>query len=104
MDTKIFNIIPGSGEVTILLYGDIGDGGKVESGRVVSELLALQRTYSRIDVRINSNSGDVFSGIAIYNALKTSSANITIYNIDGIAAGIAAIIARLLVFIYVVVN
>ena len=30
MDTKIFNIIPGSGEVTILLYGDIGDGGKVE--------------------------------------------------------------------------
>ena len=78
MDTKIFNIIPGRGEVTILLYGDIGDGGKVESGRVVSELLALQRTYSRIDVRINSNGGDVFSGIAIYNALKTSSADITI--------------------------
>lgn len=92
MDTKIFNIIPGSGEVTILLYGDIGDGGKVESGRVVSELLALQRTYSRIDVRINSNGGDVFSGIAIYNALKTSSADITIY-IDGVAASIAAIIA-----------
>ena len=92
MDAKFFNIIPGSGEVTILLYGDVGDGHKVESGRVVSELLALQTKYKKIDVRINSNGGDVFSGIAIYNALKTSTANITIY-IDGVAASIAAIIA-----------
>lgn len=92
MGTKFFNIIPGRGEVTILLYGDIGDGHKVESGRVVSELLALQSNYNKIDVRINSNGGDVFSGIAIYNALKTSTANITIY-IDGVAASIAAIIA-----------
>lgn len=92
MDAKFFNIIPGSGEVTILLYGDVGDGHKVESGRVVSELLALQTKYKKIDVRINSNGGDVFSGIAIYNAFKTSTANITIY-IDGVAASIAAIIA-----------
>ncbi len=92
MDTRFFNIIPGSGEVTVLLYGDIGDGHKVESGRVVSELLALQSKYKKIDVRINSNGGDVFSGIAIYNTLKTSSADITIY-IDGVAASIAAIIA-----------
>lgn len=92
MNRKFFNIIHGSGEVTILLYGDIGDGSKVESGRVVSELLSLQKTYTKIDVRINSNGGDVFSGIAIYNALKTSSADITIY-IDGVAASMAAVIA-----------
>ena len=55
MDTKIFNIIPGSGEVTILLYGDIGDGGKVESGRVVGELLALQRTYNASKVLFSSS-------------------------------------------------
>ena len=89
---KFFNIIPGEGEVAILLYGDVGDGQRVDSGRVVAELMALQSQYSRIDVRINSRGGDVFSGIAIYNALRTSKADITVY-IDGVAASIAGIIA-----------
>lgn len=89
---KFFNIIPGDGEVAILLYGDVGDGQRVDSGRVVAELMALQTQYSKIDVRINSRGGDVFSGIAIYNALRTSKADITVY-IDGVAASIAGIIA-----------
>lgn len=89
---KIFDTIPGNGEVAILLYGDVGEGQKVESGRVVSELMELQARYSKIDVRINSNGGDVFSGIAIYNALRTSRADITIY-VDGVAASIAGVIA-----------
>lgn len=91
-EMKFFNTIPGDGEVAILLYGDVGDGQKVDSGRVVSELMALQAQYDKIDVRINSNGGDVFSGIAIYNALRTSKADITIY-VDGVAASIAGIIA-----------
>lgn len=89
---KFFNIIPGEGEVAILLYGDVGDGQRVDSGRVVAELMALQAQYSKIDVRINSRGGDVFNGIAIYNALRTSKADITVY-IDGVAASIAGIIA-----------
>ena len=89
---NFFNIIPGEGEVAILLYGDVGDGQRVDSGRVVAELMALQSQYSKIDVRINSRGGDVFSGIAIYNALRTSKADITVY-IDGVAASIAGIIA-----------
>ena len=89
---KFFNIIPGEGRATLLLYGDIGDGSRVESGRIVSELLALQSQYGKIDVRINSRGGDVFSGIAIYNALRRSDSDITIY-IDGVAASMAAIIA-----------
>ena len=89
---KFFNIIPSDGEVAILLYGDVGDGQRVDSGRVVAELMALQSQYSKIDVRINSRGGDVFSGIAIYNALRTSKADITVY-IDGVAASIAGIIA-----------
>ena len=89
---KFFNIIPGDGEVAILLYGDVGDGQRVDSGRVVAELMALQSQYSKIDVRINSRGGDVFNGIAIYNALRTSKADITVY-IDGVAASIAGIIA-----------
>ena len=39
---KFFNTIPGDGEVAILLYGDVGDGQKVDSGRVVSELMGDQ--------------------------------------------------------------
>lgn len=92
MSSNFFNIIPGNGTVAILLYGEVGNDQPVDSGRVVSELLALQSQYDKIDVRINSNGGDVFSGIAIYNALRTSTADINIY-VDGVAASIAAIIA-----------
>lgn len=89
---KFFNTIPGDGEVAILLYGDVGDGQKVDSSRVVAELMDLQLRYKKIDVRINSNGGDVFSGIAIYEALRTCKAEVTIY-VDGVAASIAGIIA-----------
>lgn len=92
MKTKIFNIIPEDKRATILLYGDIGEGERVESGRIVSELLALQSEYEKIDIRINSRGGDVFSGMAIHNALRQSKSDITIY-VDGVAASIAAIIA-----------
>lgn len=92
MKVNFLNIIPGEDSATLLLYGDIGDGYKVESGRIVSELIALQSQYDKIDVRINSRGGDVFSGMAIYNALRQSKSKITIY-IDGVAASIAAIIA-----------
>lgn len=92
MKKKFFNIIPGEGRATLLLYGDIGDDDRVDSGRIVSELISLQSQYDRIDVRINSRGGDVFSGMAIYNTLRQSKSDITIY-IDGVAASIAAIIA-----------
>lgn len=92
MKARFFNIIPGEGSATLLLYGDIGDGDKVESGRIVSELISLQSQYGKIDVRINSRGGDVFSGMAIYNALRQSRSDITIF-IDGVAASMAAIIA-----------
>ena len=93
MNKKFFNIIPSEGgQVAILLYGDVGDGQRVDSGLVVAELMSLQAMYDKIDVRINSCGGDVFSGMAIYTALRNSKADITIY-IDGVAASIAAVIA-----------
>ena len=92
MQKQFFNTIPSGGEVAILLYGDVGDGQRVDSARVVSELMALQAQYNKIDVRINSCGGDVFSGMAIYTALRNSKADITIY-IDGVAASIAGVIA-----------
>lgn len=92
MKTKFFNIIPGPDTVAILLYGDVGERMEVDSARVVNELLELQEQYKHIDVRINSRGGDVFCGMAIYNALCQSTSDITIY-IDGVAASIAGIIA-----------
>lgn len=87
---KIFNIIPENGGCCLLLYGEIG--GEVRSGDVMRELLEAERTYGRIDVRINSVGGEVYTGIAIFNALRQSKADIHIY-IDGIAASMASAIA-----------
>ena len=51
-----------------------------------------RKLTGKVDVRINSNGGEVYSGIAIFNALKNSKADITIY-VDGIAASMASVIA-----------
>jgi|GEM_PF-4513028 len=50
-------------------------------------------TAPRIRVEINSPGGDVFDGIAIYNALRTHPAHVTT-RVDGIAASIASVIAQ----------
>lgn len=94
MRKYFFNIIPGDADnaACILLYGDIGKGQEVDAAAVVEELISLQKQYVKIDVRINSYGGDVFAGIAICNAIRTSDAEINIY-IDGIAASIASVIA-----------
>lgn len=90
---RFFNIQTAqNGDSTIFLYGDIGDGYEVRSGQIASELLEAEKRSGRINVRINSNGGDVYSGIAIFNALKNSKAEIHIY-IDGIAASMASVIA-----------
>lgn len=91
--TTLFNVLASpTGEASIILYGEIGGWAEVSSARVVTELLDLARTYKRIDVRINSVGGEVYEGLAIYQALRDCPADITIY-IDGIAASMAAIIA-----------
>lgn len=92
MKRKFFNVIPGKGTACILLYGPIGTHERVDASDVVAELLSLQEQYGSIDVRINSYGGEVFSGIAICNALRNSTSDINIY-IDGIAASIASVIA-----------
>lgn len=92
MKQEFKNIIKVDGKTIIMLYGEVGEGCSVDSNRVVSELFAIENQGCKIEVRINSQGGDVFSGMAIYNALKQSKSDIKIY-IDGVAASIAAIIA-----------
>ena len=93
---NVFNIIANQDprSCTILLYGVIGDD--FESGIHAADILAQIReaeaAYDRIDLRINSVGGQVDTGIAIFNALKESKADITIY-IDCLAASTASFIA-----------
>ena len=91
---KFFNIqTDEGGTVTLFLYGDIGDyGGDIQSGRVARELLEAEKRGRRVNIRINSNGGEVYCGIAIYNAVKNSKADVHIY-VDGIAASMASVIA-----------
>mgnify|MGYP002656739609 FL=1 len=92
MKQKFRNIIKGDGKAIIMLYGEVGEGRSVDSNRVVSELFALSDQGCKIEVRINSQGGDVFSGMAIYNGRLRQLCLRDRY-IDGVAASIAGIIA-----------
>ncbi len=90
--TRFFNLIPGQGSCCILLYGEIGSYETIKSADIVRELIEAEAAYKDIDIKINSLGGEVYAGIAIFNAFRNSKANITIY-IDGVAASIASVIA-----------
>lgn len=87
------NYIPaGNGKVSILLYGNIGEGEKADPEKVVSELLQVSGSNEKIEIHINSRGGDVFSGMSIFNTLKGIDKDIVLI-IDGLAASIAGVIA-----------
>ena len=93
MKTKFFNrFVPGDGRCTVYLYGEIGEDRPVNSADIVLDLADAARQYGRVDIRINSIGGDVYSGIAIFNAIAQSKADIHIF-IDGLAASMASAIA-----------
>jgi len=77
-------------EAEIYIYDEIGFWG-VTARQFVSDLQALGNV-THISLHINSPGGDVFEGIAIFNALKHHGAAITVH-IDGIAASMASVIA-----------
>lgn len=79
-----------NGEADIFIYEEIGYWG-VTAKQFVNDLKALGEV-SHINLHINSPGGDVFDGIAIFNALKNHGAAITVH-IDGLAASMASVIA-----------
>jgi ATP-dependent Clp endopeptidase proteolytic subunit ClpP len=77
----------------ILIYDEIGRnfwGKGIAAEDLVKELSALD--VKAIDVRINSVGGQVFEGLAIFNALDRHPATVTTH-VDGMAASIASIVA-----------
>nr|WP_252402367.1 ClpP-like prohead protease/major capsid protein fusion protein [Escherichia coli] len=77
-------------DADIYIYDEIGFWG-VTAKQFVSELNALG-DITHINLHINSPGGDVFEGIAIFNALNSHGASITVY-VDGVAASMASVIA-----------
>ena len=83
-----------AGEAEILIYGVIGDSWWEESitaKRFVTDFKELEKTCSRINIRINSPGGSVFDGLAIFNVIHSSRADVHTYN-DGLAASMGAVI------------
>ena len=81
------------GHAEIFIYGEIGldfFGEGIAAEALVKELSALD--VATLDVRINSVGGQVFEGLAIYNALDRHPAKVTTH-VDGLAASIASIVA-----------
>ncbi|EFY5549132.1 Clp protease ClpP [Shigella dysenteriae] len=77
-------------DADIYIYDEIGFWG-VTAKQFISDLNALG-DITHINLHINSPGGDVFEGIAIFNALKTHGASITVY-VDGVVASMASVIA-----------
>lgn len=77
------------GVTEILIYDEIGYWGVTAKDFVMA---LAQVGDGPINVRINSPGGDVFDGMAIYNALKARTAPVTV-TIDGLAASAASYIA-----------
>lgn len=83
-----------SREATIHLYGVIGDywnEDPLTAVRFMRVLADLEGKADIINVRINSPGGNVWEGLAIANAIKSSKKEIHTWN-DGIAASMGAVI------------
>lgn len=85
---RITNLAGGTAVVDI--YDEIGFWG-VMAAEFQRELNAI--TASEITVNLNSPGGEIFDGIAIYNALRSHPATVTV-RVSSLAASIASVIAQ----------
>ncbi|WP_179201906.1 head maturation protease, ClpP-related [Streptomyces caniscabiei] len=79
----------GNAIASINLYGDIGSWG-ITAAAFVDELKAIDAPEIRL--YISSPGGEVFDGLACYNALRSHRAKV-IVQVDSLAASIASVIA-----------
>ncbi len=78
----------------VYLYGAIGQNwfGDGTSAKEFAQELKKLDNAKTIDLRINSEGGDVFAGKAMYSLLQQHKANIVVH-IDGLAASAASYVA-----------
>lgn len=73
----------------LYIYDEIGYWGD-SAKTLVDDLRNVDS--DTLDVHLNSPGGDIFDGLAIYQALKDHKATVTVH-VDGLAASIASVIA-----------
>lgn len=88
---KITNKTDDADTTEVYLYDEIDAYGwwGVSAEMFIDELNKINT--GKISLRINSPGGDVFDAIAIYNALVSHPANVTVY-VDSLAASAASVI------------
>jgi ATP-dependent protease ClpP protease subunit len=88
---RITNAASEDGDTAVIdIYDEIGYWG-VTAADFVTELRAI--TATNVDLHINSPGGDVYDGLAIYNALIDHPATVTA-TVDALAASAASFIAQ----------
>lgn len=96
---KIKNLIvrnETSKEGVLFLYGDVYSDSWYEDDitpKMVIEAVSSLGDIDTLTIHLNSNGGDVFAGIAIYNYLNSLKAKVVVY-VDALAASIASVIAQ----------
>ncbi|MCI0687234.1 MAG: Clp protease ClpP [Sporichthyaceae bacterium] len=73
----------------VYIYDEIGYWGTTAAD-FIDQLRELD--VARIDLHLNTPGGEVFDGVAIYNALVDHQAEVTVY-VDALAASIGSVIA-----------
>lgn len=79
----------GSPVAEVRIYGDIGSWG-ITAAQFVGELSTIDAPEIRLS--LSSPGGEVFEGLAVYNALRSHRAKVTV-QVDALAASIASVIA-----------
>ena len=91
----LFNKIENGRTAELFIYDVVGESlwfDAVTPDRIRDELKDLGDGIETINLRINSEGGDVFDGVAISNILEQHPARV-VAKVDGLAASIAAVIA-----------
>lgn len=94
LNNHFFNITVTNAITEIRLYGGIGGYTRngITSKAFADEFKKVDIAGKELHLRINSPGGEIYDGIAIFNTIQQSKANVSIY-IDGIAASMASVIA-----------
>lgn len=88
-DKKWYNLAEIGGMQTLHIYDEIGYWG-ITASSLVKDLASLGG--ADLTVHMNTPGGEVFDGIAIYQALKNHAGNVTVI-VDALAASIGSVIA-----------
>jgi ATP-dependent Clp protease, protease subunit len=79
----------------LALYGPIGSdmfGDGITDANVSAALKSATNPYASITLHLNSQGGDLFMGVSIYNLLKSQGKPVNVM-VDGLAASAASLIA-----------